>query len=301
MGIDPDVDLENIHGTGMLLLNGEPILRDVGKQEASCILSYLYREDSIRAQAATFLDSSPPQGSHTKTISVLQGEFAVINMHQERQEVRLSSCEATTCCIVALGCDISGRYGIAHYDKPQAQHEDCLGPLLDGLIAPELYITGGFVEETGCGIATAERLLQVMHNCDTQINIRLACVGDVNTASDGTPKCCSLLLTSNVNAGCAPTPSDTIDKGPLAIQRMTRNFAQQAAGLENVYDTSKQQLQIKGVHLNLSAQQILSFSSLLGCPDSDILRIMSTSPQHEAATFVPGTICLLHDQVFCGK
>ena len=276
----------------MLLLNGQPILRNVDEPAASCILSYLCREESIRAQAATFLDSNPLQGSLTKTIGVLQGEFAVINMNKERREVRLTSCEATTCCIVVLGCDISGRYGIAHYDKPQAQREDCLGPLLNDLIAPELYIIGGFVEETGCGTATAERLLQVMHKCDAQINIRLACIGNVNTSPGGRPTCCSLLLTKNAESGCTYTPGITIDKGPLAIQRMARMFAQQAAGLQNVYDTSKQQLQIKAVHANLSRQQIWGFSSLLGCPDSDFLRMMSTSPQHEAATFVPGTVGL---------
>ena len=278
----------------MLLLHAQPLLRNAGKRAAACIVSYLCRQEVIQAQAAEFLDSTctPAQDFGCKTINVLQGEYAVVDTRQEGPNICLSSCEATTCCILALSCESSGRFGIAHYDKPQAHSEDCLRPLLDGLVAPDLYIIGGYREHSNCGVATANRLLQVLDDADKPINVALACIGSINTAVDGAPKCCNLLLTKTASRPCLPSAFTAIDKEPLAIQRMARAFAQPAVRLQNIYDTSTQLLQIQPVRINLSRQQVLCFAALLECPDADFLEIMSTSPHHETASFVPGDVTL---------
>ena len=150
----------------MLLLNGQPLLRDLGQNAVSGIVSLLCRNASVRAQAARFLSETQPPDPHMKRIHVFQGEYAVVNTFKERQKICLSSSDATTCCIVALSCNITGLCGIAHFGQIQEQQKNYLSPLLEGLIAPELYIVGAFYEETSCGVATAHTLLRILEDSE---------------------------------------------------------------------------------------------------------------------------------------
>lgn len=276
----------------MLLLDGQPLLRNAGRQAASCIVSHLCRNAVIRAQAEKFLSESEPQDPYTKTIHVLQGEYALVNTHQECQKICLSSSDATTCCILALNCDITGLCGIAHLDHGHAQHRDCLSPLLDGLIAPELYMIGGMCEDTCCGTATAQGLLSNLEDSDAEISIQLTCIGDINTAHDGAPRCHTLAVTRSADPGCIPTNVTASGSVPSAEQRLARVFGlgARASGLESIYDTSKQLLQISNINCHSSRQHLNCYAALLQYPDAYLLHRMSTSPQHEGAHFVPGMV-----------
>ena len=279
----------------MLLLNGQPLLRDSGQKAVSCIVSFLCQNAFIRAQAARFLSETQPPDPHMKRIHVLQGEYAVVNTFQKRQEICLSSSGATTCCIVALNCNITGLCGIAHFDRIQEQQKNCLSPLLEGLIAPELYIVGAFCEETSCGVATAHTLLRILEDIDTHVNVQLACIGEVNTTRDAAPRCRSFALTRTAESGCILSNTAAYDKGPAAAQRLARIYAPSASEhLENVYDTNNQLMRVSNVNSNLSRQHISVYTALLQLPDADLLKQSSTSPQHEEASFVPGGFPLMH-------
>lgn len=280
----------------MLLLDGQPLLRSAGQQAASCIVSCLCRNASICAQAARFLSETRFIDPLLKRIHVLQGEYAVVNTLQERQEICLSSSDATTCCIVALNCNITGLCGIAHFGQIQEQQENCLSPLLEGLIAPELYIVGGFCEATSRGVATARTLLSILEDSDKQINVQLACIGGVNTAHDGAPRCRSFALLRGVDSdsGCALSNTTAYDRGPAAAQRLARVLAPSASEhLENVYDTSHQLMQISPITSNLSRHHVSVYAASLQLSDADLLKQSSTSPQHEEASFVPGGFPLM--------
>ena len=278
----------------MLLLDGQPLLRNAGQQAASCIVSYLCRNASIRAQAARFLSETQTLDPLLKRIHVLQGEYAVVNTLQERQEICLSSSDATTCCIVALNCPITGLCGIAHFGQIREQQKSCLLPLLEGLIAPELCIVGGFCEATSCGVATARTLLSILEDSDKQIRVQLACIGEVNTTSDGAPRCRSFALIRGADSGCALSNTTAYARGPAAAQRLARVFAPSASGhLENIYDTSHQLMQISPITFHLSRQHVSLYAALLQLSDADLLNQSSTSPQHEEASFVPGGFPLM--------
>lgn len=277
-------------------MDGQPLLRNAGQQAAKCIVSYLCQNASIRAQATRFLSESQPHGPHLKRIHVLQGEYAVVNTLQERHQVCLSSSEATTCCIVVLNCNITGLCGIAHFGHVQKHQKNCLSPLLNGLIAPELYIVGGFCEQTSSGITTANRLLGILEDSKAHVSIQLACIGDVNTTPDKAPKCRSLALTRSAESGCVPSNTTANDKGPAAVQRLARVFAPSASEhLENVYDTARQLMRVASVNSSLSRQHVSFYAAILQLPDTDLLNHMSTSPLHEAPSFVPGdALCDVH-------
>lgn len=280
----------------MLLLDGQPLLRNAGQQAVKCIVSYLCQNASVRAQATRFLSENHPPGPHLKRIHVLQGEYAVLNTFQERQKVCLSSSEATTCCIVALSCNITGLCGIAHFGQVQEEQKNCLSPLLKGLIAPELYIVGGFCEPTSSGITTASRLLGILEDSEAHISIQLACIGDINTTPgpDKAPRCRSLALTKSAESDCVLSNTTANDLGPAAVQRLARVFAPNASEhLENVYDTSRQLMRVSAVNSSLSRQHVGVYAAILQLPDADLLNHMSTSPQHEEPSFVPGDASMM--------
>lgn len=278
-----------VSGNKMLLLDGQPVLRNAGQQAAKCIASYLCQNASVRAQAARFLSESQPPGPHLKRIHVLQGEYAVVNTLQERQQVCLSSSDATTCCIVALNCNITGLCGIAHFGQVQEEQKNCLSPLLNGLVAPEVYIVGGFCEQSSCGITTASRLLGILEDSEAHVSIQLACIGAVNTTPDKAPKCRSLALTRSAESGCVPSNTTANDQGPAAVQRLARVFAPCVSEhLENVYDTARQLMRVSSVNSSLSRQHVRVYAAMLQLPDADLLNHMSTLPAHEEPSFVPG-------------
>lgn len=272
----------------MLLLDGQPLIRDAACHAATSIISCLTEIASVRSQVEQFLNAGPPALAQFKTVHVLQGEYAVMDTAQEPQSICLCSSEATTCCILALSCQSSGRVGMVHFDQSGKEQAKCLAPLLHGMLEPELYIVGGFTEATECGHRIADTLLSSLEDTDLPIHVRLACTGQFNTTLTGAPRCCSLAL-NRTNVGMsAARVGDGIDKGPQAVQRLARVWTRSAADCQNIYDTTRQTLRVPNFSKHLSRQQVQTFRALLELPDDHFLSFVSTSPEHEADAFVPG-------------
>ena len=263
----------------MLLLNKRPILSEA----AACIMTFLAGSGFVRNQVQQFLDRPAPEA--VKTVHVLQGEYAVVRTLQETMPLRISSSEATTCCLVAMNCRQSGRAGIAHFDQPGAEDAECLTTLMRDMIEPDLYIVGSFTEATGCGTRTAKQLLQTLQNCDTPVHIQLACIGPMNTTAIGAPKSTNLALTFDKTQVCASPCPEQLDKGPQALQRLARLWTQTASNLIEVYDTSAQKINVVDLDVRLTTQQMQTFKALVQLPDSQLLNYVSTSPGYEASTF----------------
>jgi hypothetical protein len=271
----------------MLLLDGQPLIRDAACHAATSIISCLTEIASVRSQVEQFLNAGPPALAQFKTVHVLQGEYAVMDTAQEPQSICLCSSEATTCCILALSCQSSGRVGMVHFDQSGKEQAKCLAPLLHGMLEPELYIVGGFTEATECGHRIADTLLSSLEDTDLPVHVRLACIGQLNTTITGAPRCCSLAL-NRTNVGMSARVGDGIDKGPQAVQRLARVWTRSAADCQNIYDTTRQTLRVPNFSKHLSRQQVQTFRALLELPDDHFLSFVSTSPEHEADAFVPG-------------
>lgn len=279
-------------GAPMLLVEGQPLIRNAVRRPSTCIVSHLVKIASVQSQAEQFLDrglAAPQQVN--KVLHVMQGEYAVVNTAQEPKPWRVCSSEATTCCILALRCRCSGRVGMIHCDQPRAEQSKHLEPLLHDMVEPELYMVGGFLESSGCGTCTANTLLSTLEETELPVQICLACIGALNTTATGRPRCCSLSLTQE-EMGISVSPCrEDVDKGPQAIERLARIWASSEPRLEQIYDTARQTLRISGVIVHLTKQQLHSFTALLKLPDEHLLRLVSTSPEHEAGSFVQGDGC----------
>lgn len=224
-----------------------------------------------------------------KTINVLQGESAVVNTDIESCAVVLSSLEATTCCVVVLACRASGRYAIGHYDQSCIQGRDCLSDLLKGMVSPNLYIAGGYCEQSSVGHSVASALLSAAHTAGLPIHLQLALVDSLNTTSSGCPRVCNLGLYVSTQEERIMQMPQTTDKGPALMERMAKQWLQPCQQLVEIYSSSQQAVVVPEVHVQLTPQQAYRYHKLLSLPDAQLLQFMSTSPQHEADTFVSGT------------
>ena len=274
----------------MLLLNNERVITNLARQAATCLVSCLSASAGVRSQIQQFVDRRPLPLKQVKTVHVLQGEYAIVDVAREIVPVCICSSEATTCCIVALNCRLSGRRGLMHYDQPRADPEQFLATLMHGMIEPDLYIVGGFTEASGCGTETANKLLSALDQIDLPVQVRLACIGQLNTTANGAPRCVSLALHQGDAEECASPCHSNLDKGPQATQRLARIWTRKAPHLENVYYTLKQTLTVTNIDVRLSRETLHSFAAQLKLSDLQLLQLLSTSPQHEAASFIPGDV-----------
>lgn len=269
----------------MLLLNGQPLLQ-ASRASAACIVSRLCKNRYAQGQVDAYLKQRTLPPPACKTVHVLQGEMASICIAQETERISICSSEATTCCILALSCRQSGRHSIAHFDRRAGQVQ-CLPRMLRGMETPDLYIVGGYSEPTNCGIDTANELLTLLEELELPVEVKLACIGPLNTAPDAAPKCCSLALLVDGGEPFVAPCVEHVNRGPQLTGRLAHNWVISDPALRNIYDRRSSGLRISQCNARLSQQQMEIYISALQLPDSHFLRWSSTSPQHEAPHFVP--------------
>ena len=269
----------------MLLLESKVLAISAQAVSASKVIS----RPAIQRQVNSWLTGVHEfDVSQCKHINVAQGEYAVLDSAKESADkLLLTSLEATTCCVVALACRESGRYAIAHLDESVVQTPFCLEPLLKGMVQPNFYMVGGYCEPSGIGRDVATAVLKSAQAVELPIHLKLVLVDALNTMSDGSPRVCSLGLYLDSSQERA-VQMQCCNKGPDIVKRMARSWAERCNNLVNVYDASQQAMLVRGFPVKLSLQQANNFSLLLTLPDHQFLRYTSTSPEHEAETYVPG-------------
>lgn len=270
----------------MLILENKLLAVSAQAISASKIIS----RPAIQRQVNAWLKGRHEfDAAQCKYINVAQGEFAAVDLSKESADkLLLTSFEATTCCVVALACHESRRYAIAHFDEPVVQTPFCLEPLLKGMVQPNFYMIGGYCEPSGNGHDVATAILKSAQAVDVPIHLKLVLVDALNTMSDGAPRVCNLGLYLDKSLEHAVQVQQGCNKGPDIVKRMARSWAQPCNSLVNVYDASQQAILIRDVPVKLSLEQANNFSLLLTLPDEQFLRYTSTSPEHEAESYVPG-------------
>lgn len=277
----------------MLYLQGKPLSTVLKLQSALLSAVELVKLPAVQHQVEQFWSSEPPVNvERCKRINVIQGEGAAIDVGKESGDVLLSSLEATTCCVVVLACRGSGRYAVGHFDQARVQNHHCFNSLLKGMLQPNLYIAGGYREDTLVGHDTASAILNAAEAAHMPIHLQLAVVDALNTTEDGCPKVCSFGVHVSHQEESAVVLPQSSDKGPDSMARMARQWLLPSHSLIHVYDSIQQAMVFEHVHVQLSSQQEHTFHCLMSLPNKDFLQLMSTSPHHEAATFVPGACCM---------
>ena len=274
----------------MLYLDNKVVATLLNLQRVAISAAELVKLPLVQCQVEQFFHNSRSNVAQCKHINVIQSEVAMVDFTKEPNNILLSSVEATSCCVVELACRVSQRYAVGHFHRSHIDNKHCLNILLRGMLRPNLYLAGAYCEDTGVGHSVASAILNAAHQSPIPIHLQLAVVDALNTTPDGHPKVCNFGVHVSDQVENAVMLPEACDKGPELIPRRARQWLQQSKGLVQVYNASQQALVFCGVSVQLSFQQAHYCYWLLSCSDKALLQSTSTSPQHEAASFVPGTI-----------
>lgn len=204
----------------MLQINGEDV--------SSVSLSALLALPVLQHACSSFLSElSAGAGTNQVPASVLphlclfQGEEAAVDAKQ--LPLVIGSQDATTCLITLVYCPVEQLVWCAHVDGQDLGVQDVssLTSLLPRMQQPQLYLVGAYCNHTGAGPAAAQAFLQLMHFLPAAMQLRLCCIAAANTASDGSPRCCQLVLNTTTQT---VHPWMFSDRGP----EVPRRFAAQA-------------------------------------------------------------------------
>eukprot|EP00884_Botryococcus_braunii_P000730 jgi/Botrbrau1/10658/Bobra.53_2s0016.1 len=281
----------------MLLIGSRPF----ESLDSKDLLSNFIAEPYIIEQATDYASSALRTNNWgKKTIVVLQGELAVC----DDDNVLVASHAATTCCIIAVSSEDAGKRIVAmgHVDEIVLDGPDVLDLILHPVVAhreAQQRLTGqssapADVHMVGCywsytGMAIAETILRYLHHHPMSLQVRLACLGRLNTQPDGAPAVQELAFDTSSWACFRGVFRDLI---PAHAMRNARGFVSEntsaGRGLMPIYDCGSGCLMVQPVRLRVPLDAALRafFLQILHSSDQQVLAQMSTSPAHEGPSFV---------------
>lgn len=225
-------------------------------------------------------------------VYVGQRETAVVALGDALSMI--GSEDATTCHVVVLRDMASGVTGLAHLDSEEPHDfltlerevRDRRGVRkvtreLEDSLEYEVSLLGGYQDENSTSEEITEMLLGVMQGLKARFNLKLACLGPINTVDrDG-------VLWPRIYGGAVDVKTGEVFSasfsyhGPDTDVRALRLHSRQKLGLANIYDPLSGKLVVSP----FSYQPMVEAHLWLKKTDEFILRYCSTSPQVEPPSF----------------
>lgn len=163
----------------------------------------------------------PLHSCPTANLCLLQGEAATVDASQ-LPGLLIGSQDATTCLVVILWCPLSSQAWAAHVDQCLSSGDmTLLNDSLQRMQQPTLYISGGYCDQKNLGLSLAQNILQQFHSLSYSIRLQLLCAGSINTAADGSPCVCQLVL-DTAEGLVHPWMFD--DRGPEVPRRFAAHY-----------------------------------------------------------------------------
>lgn len=150
------------------------------------------------------------------SLCLLQGESAAVDASAV-PGIKIGSQDATTCLVVLLWCPVTQYIWAAHVDQPLHSKDVAhVTTALQHMQQPQLYIAGGYCNAQALGPRISQHILQQFHSLPAAITLQLLCVAAANTAADGSPCTCDLVLDT---ATGSVHPWRFADRGPEVPRR----------------------------------------------------------------------------------
>lgn len=248
--------------------------------------SLLDQMNSLKSVCDSFLDSTACVWRLSKSIHVVQGEFAQLSL-TETNLTCFGSTDATTCAIT-IAVDLPTlRATVCHHDEATVLVPQNITQLVCGMESPQLYLVGSYAGgNPGVSFSTVSTLLKILDALPTPITLRLFCALDWNTDPSGAPRCQSLAISLPSIAPFPVAPFNEggwVDRGPLISARMGQLWynAYGKKVLRSVYDSSRGIFISRLVTGQVAVQTREALSKILSLPDDKLLMYLSTSPEHE--------------------
>ena len=218
------------------------------EENVAAISFPVHMASSITALNSTFMQSQACVWHRTKSLHVVQGEFARCALTDVRV---IGSTDATT-CLIAVAVDAASPHltaSVCHFDEATVHIENRITNLVAGMTAPYLYLVGATPHRPShrchpsASVATTAKLLETLHyEITTPIIVKLFCVLKWNgdASNNGAPLFQSLALSLSLFPGMGghignvralhvpPGPQGWPDRGPLLHARLAQGcFAEE--------------------------------------------------------------------------
>ena len=199
----------------MLLIDGT----ELTAAQLQEVISHPY----LLQKCASFLGQ--PQAiipANEPALCLMQGECAHISFKsgsQRKQLFTVGSQDATTCITMLVSCSKTSNLFAAHIDTHELTTEDTLllRTALLTMQEPRLYLAGGYCDSNSLGPLLSQSILTLFHSQIAQrVHLELACLAQLNTAEDGSPKTRQLLLHPDEGV---PRPCLFTNRGPCVARR----------------------------------------------------------------------------------
>eukprot|EP00803_Ostreobium_quekettii_P011229 evm.model.scf_835.2 EVM.evm.TU.scf_835.2 scf_835:4670-6480(-) len=252
------------------------------------VIAAVTADPSVGAAVDAFL--SGPQvvvDSSRRCIHVAQGEFCCTDLRAGTAGLWLGSSEATTCVIAVAICRSSELASVGHFDDSCKRSSEGIKAWIRGMRRPRVYLVGAYQDADGESACVAAAILSYLHGAqDIEAEILLACVSRRNTGADGWPIASSLAVDCQSGTAMRCTFED---KGPWQVESRARFWVQSCNRMtELVYDHLAGTLTVPGYCAAVDFWRLAKFERWLSLPDAQLIRIVSTSPDHEDTDFIPG-------------
>ncbi len=238
--------------------------------------------DAVLCEASEqFLSSTATPHQPPHTVHVLQAEYALIDLAEERPII--GSSDATTCVIAVFVCQDSQRAAIAHLDKPTSQRHVFLAQLLQGMVRPTCYLVGAYSEPMEFSARSVRSVLSFLHwGTSLPVTLHLACLLRHNTDAGWSPRTRQLAVDLRDFKPCSALQRD---RGPFSAQRSAAFWLGRQPELRLVYDTAWGEFRPPPLP-RLDPLSVAMFRHWLRLDDAELLQRTSTSPEHEGPGYV---------------
>ena len=202
----------------------------------------------------------------------------------------LGSEDATTCHIIIIRHSGGGATALTHYDGHGL--EELITDMVDDVKQAamghpegrlEIHIFGGFDDPRSLSKKTTKDILAVLHLCNDNLHLMTACITELNNCyRDGVPFPVVYGVGVDVRTGKI-FPATFPEKGPEVLVRHAQLFDR--AKPHNIYNRSTKQLVIGPFDWYFHNSDW--FENMLAKPDNELMKVSSTSPAQEPASFLP--------------
>lgn len=264
---------------------------------------------AIQSPAAGPPASAAPAARHvpagTPIFHVLQGEVATIHdlAALPSPPPLVVSTAATTCLIIALFLPPSSLL-LAHVDCPAALHDlfarlAALAPAPPSARQPSspppppqpvsAWILGASPPDADASRHLLAALPVALASAPPHVPVTVCgrWVGGANTRADGAPQHTALAFDTHARAATPARVDEPAAAAPHAPRRAAARAGTAGGALQEVHDGGGG-LRLRPFRVAADATQRAWLHRLLALPDTDLLRVASTSPDCEEIGFVDG-------------
>ncbi|XP_063244679.1 protein N-terminal asparagine amidohydrolase isoform X2 [Bacillus rossius redtenbacheri] len=264
------------------------VLSGVPQEEPPPDTRTLFHNHPLYKDTASQLLSIPTKMVGPVGLLYVQQRELAATVPQDKNVAIVGSDDVTTCIIVVVRHTGSGAVALSHLDG--AGTEEAVMNMIqrvqelsmgypEGRL--ELQMVGGFSDTRNYSEQLIYSIMQAFQRQLVEIDLTLACVGDLNTTIRGNVRC-PILFGCGVNVKTGELfPATFPDKGPDQALRSARHFTGGQQVLD-VYDCSLGLLRIGPFNYD----PLRGVDLWLEQSDDFILQQLSTSPEVEPPHFV---------------